>query len=88
MSMNATLDRINKLAEERSQLYRAASNGHRGDPKTISRIQEIDGRLEALWTRRRRERMMERDDIDRMIDSVYEQLYGTAAEYQERKEVA
>jgi hypothetical protein len=86
--MNATLDRINRLAEERSDLYRAATNGHRGDPKTLQRIREIDIKLESLWSRRRRERMGERDDIERVIDAVYEDLYGPSPETIERKAVA
>ncbi len=71
-----TEDRINKLSEERSELYRSAANGARGRSDVLQRIDEISREIEALWEQRRRERAGRRDGIDGMVDRVYERTYG------------
>ena len=78
--MLATIDRINAFSAERLALYRQASNGHRGDPEVIRRIQEITIELERLWDQRRRERAGRKDGIDLLVDQAYRAAYGRGYE--------
>ena len=71
-----TMGRINQLAEERSRLYRQASNGRRADPTLRQRLLEINRELDALWDQRRQERTGRREGIDLLVDQEYERLYG------------
>ena len=52
--MNETFDLIQKLATERTALYRMAGNQHLSGEQ-ISRLHEIEGRLVTLWDVHRRE---------------------------------
>jgi hypothetical protein len=74
--MKTTMDHINKLSAERSELYRLASNGHSGDTDIRQRIQDISSELDKLWQERRRELVGRREGIDGFVDRVYERLYG------------
>ncbi len=71
-----TEDRINKLSEMRSELYRSAGNGRRGRSDVLQRIDEISREIETLWEKRRRERAGRREGIDGIVDRVYERTYG------------
>jgi hypothetical protein len=71
-----TMERINRLTEERARLYRLATNGRRGDPAARERIDEITRTLDELWAQRRQERIGRREGIDRLVDRVYEEIYG------------
>lgn len=51
---DTTFDLIQKLAEERSQLYRLAAHQHLR-AEQLSRVHEIEGRLNTLWDTHRRE---------------------------------
>jgi hypothetical protein len=75
-----TIERINQLAAERAGLFRAASNGQRGDPLVLVKISAIGQELERLWDQRRVERAGRTDGIDRLIDRQYEQMYGPGEE--------
>jgi hypothetical protein len=74
--MKTTMDLINKLSAERSELYRLAGNGRRGDTDIRQRIQDISDELDKLWEQRRKELVGRREGIDGFIDRVYERLYG------------
>lgn len=50
----STLDLIQKLSNERQELYRLASQ-HRLTPEQRERLQEINRKLPILWDRHRRE---------------------------------
>ncbi|GAP62803.1 hypothetical protein ARMA_1226 [Ardenticatena maritima] len=50
----STLDLIQKLSNERQELYRLASQ-HRLTPEQRQRLQEINRQLPILWDRHRRE---------------------------------
>jgi Mg2+ and Co2+ transporter CorA len=52
--MNETFDLIQKLATERTNLYRLAGKQHLSGEQ-LSRIHEIEGRLVTLWDLHRRE---------------------------------
>jgi hypothetical protein len=71
-----TMEEINSVSVERAELYRQATNGHRGDAAVLARIKQLDVRLSSLWERRRRERAGRRDGIDRMIERSYQITYG------------
>jgi hypothetical protein len=71
-----TIERINQLTAERLALYGQASNGRRGDPEVIRRIQEITVELQRLWDQRRQERAGRRDGIDALVDHAYRVAYG------------
>ena len=71
-----TIERINQLTAERLALYGQASNGQRGDPEVIRRIQEITVELQRLWDQRRQERAGRKDGIDALVDQVYRSTYG------------
>jgi hypothetical protein len=72
-----TIDQINRLSAERSQLYRQAGNGHRGDPDVRRRIESLTQDLGILWEQRRQERAGRREGIDLLVDRAYERLYGS-----------
>lgn len=74
--MTITIDRINQLSAERSELFRRASNGRRGDPVVRDRIAAIDAELATLWQQRRTERAGRREGIDLLVDRSYAQAYG------------
>jgi len=76
----ATIERINQLAAERHELFRQATNGHRGDPVMLRRVREIVAELEQLWGERRVELAGHREAIDLLIDRAYEQAYGRGYE--------
>ena len=71
-----TMPRINELSKERGELFRLATNGHRGDPEIQRRVAEVTAELDGLWDLRRRERVGRKGAIDRLIDGVYQRLYG------------
>ncbi len=52
--MNETLDYIQKLANERIELWRLAGKQHL-TPDQAARVDEITGRLPDLWDQYRRE---------------------------------
>lgn len=53
--MNETFDLINRLSEERFNLYRLASKQHL-TVEQQSRLSEITNQLPVLWDQHRRER--------------------------------
>ncbi len=53
----STMERINRLAEERAQLYRKGSPMSESD---VERLHQLNRELEALWDRLRRERAARR----------------------------
>jgi hypothetical protein len=66
-----TIDRINRLSDERLRLYIEATS------RTLSeaerrRIGDISRELADLWEMRRREKARQRDPLDAWIDSSYE----------------
>ncbi|MEX0786311.1 MAG: hypothetical protein WD939_06720, partial [Dehalococcoidia bacterium] len=71
-----TIERINELTEERARLYRAATNGRRGDADVLQRIHEISQALDELWEQRRRERVGRLEGIDLLVEKAYERAYG------------
>ena len=75
-----TIERINELTEERSRLYRLATNGRTGDTKVLQRIAEITRALDLLWEQRRHERVGRREGIDLLVDRVYQEIYGARYE--------
>jgi hypothetical protein len=77
--VNATIDRINQLASERSRLYRQAGSARR-DTSVRERIAEITNELQTLWEARRHERAGRRDGIDLLVDLEYERIYGSGYE--------
>ena len=70
------MNRINQLSAERSELYRQRGNGRRRDANVLRRIHEVDREVNRLWDERRRERAGRLEGIDRLIDSVYQRVYG------------
>ena len=76
-----TAQRINELSTERSNLFRQAANGRRGDPAVRQRIALVSDELERLWDLRRQERAGRLEGIDRLIDSAYQRVYG--ADYED-----
>jgi len=56
-NMSAILDEINRLANERHQLYVARSNGalDMSDAEFKAKIDELTRKLERLWDQRREE---------------------------------
>ena len=78
--MTTTMNSINQLTRERLELYRQASNGHRGDADVLRRIQAIDRELKELWERRRHERAGRVEGIDAVIDAAYRSTYGRSYE--------
>jgi hypothetical protein len=71
-----TLNRINKLCRERSELYRGNGRCRLRGSALRARVAAIDGELRMLWERRRRERVGRLEGIDLLIHRVYEGLYG------------
>lgn len=71
-----SLERINQLTQERSQLYRL-QDGQRRSPAFRSLITKIGSELSALWDQRREERAGQRERIDLLIERSYERAYGT-----------
>ena len=71
-----TMQRINELSAERSQLYRLADRYRRNDTAVRNRTQEIDHEIDALWAERRRERAGRHEGIDLYIDRAYQRIYG------------
>lgn len=70
------LDQINGLSKERSELYRRAGN-HRLSGRVLRhRVRQIQGELNRLWDRRRRERAGRLDGVDLLVHQAYERLYG------------
>lgn len=53
----STMDRINRLAEERAQLYRKGGPMSEND---IRRLHQLNRELESLWDQLRRERAARR----------------------------
>ena len=51
---DTTFDQINKLANERTYLYRLTSEKHLSEAQ-LNRIHEIEGQLVTLWDVHRRE---------------------------------
>jgi hypothetical protein len=70
------LDEINRLSTERSELYREAGNHRLSGQVLRQRAGEIQGELNRLWDRRRRERAGRLEGIDLLVHQAYEQLYG------------
>lgn len=58
----STMERINRLASERNQLYRTAGPMSEGD---VQRLQRINQELEVLWVQLRRERAARRSEAQR-----------------------
>jgi hypothetical protein len=54
LGMNETLDLIQKLSNERLNLYWMAGHQHLS-PDQLSRMNELTGRLSTLWDQHRRE---------------------------------
>jgi len=72
----SVLDRINRLSEERSELYRSAGNGGLRGPALRRCVQEIQVELDRLWDQRRRHRAGRLEGIDLLVQRAYERLYG------------
>lgn len=72
----SVLDRINRLSEERSQLYRSAGNGGLCGSALRQRVHEIETELDRLWDQRRRQRAGRLEGIDLLVEPAYESLYG------------
>ena len=71
-----TIERIDKLSNERSRLYRIALESRRGDVEIKQRVAKITGELDQLWDLRRRERVGRLDGIDLLVERSYAQIYG------------
>lgn len=71
-----TMERIDRLSDERSRLYRSAVSSRRGAPNLKERIAKITGELDQLWELRRRERIGRLDGIDLLVESAYARIYG------------
>ena len=71
-----TIERIDKLSNERSRLYRIALASRRGDMELKQRVAKITGELDQLWDLRRRERVGRLDGIDLLVERSYAQIYG------------
>ncbi len=71
-----TMERIDRLSDERSRLYRSAVSSRRGAPSLKERIAKITGELDQLWELRRRERIGRLDGIDLLVESSYARIYG------------
>ena len=71
-----TIERIDKLSNERSRLYRIALESRRGDVELKQRVAKITGELDQLWDLRRRERVGRLDGIDLLVERSYAQIYG------------
>jgi hypothetical protein len=54
---DSTMERINRLAEERAQLYRKAGPMSEDD---VRRLHQLNRELESLWDQLRRERAARR----------------------------
>ncbi len=74
-----SLERINQLTQQRSQLNQA-QDGQRRNPAFRSLIAKIGGELDALWNQRRQERAGQREGIDLLIERSYESAYGPGYE--------
>ncbi len=74
--MTTTIQRIDRLSNERARLYGIALNARRGDQELSHRIKKITGDLDQLWDLRRRERVGKLDGIDLLVDRSYAQIYG------------
>ncbi len=70
-----SLERINQLTQERSQLYQI-QDGRRRNPAFKSLIAKIGGELDRLWNQRRTERAGQREGNDLLIERSYERAYG------------
>jgi hypothetical protein len=51
MTLTEIHTEIERASERRTELYRLLSQGH--DPETAAELQELNGRLEALWNEHR-----------------------------------
>ena len=71
-----TIERIDKLSNERSRLYRIALESRRGDMELKQRVAKITGELDQLWDLRRRERVGRLDGIDLLVERSYARIYG------------
>ena len=71
-----TMERINELTAERSQMYGLAGRGATHSRRRL-RIAEISSELNGLWDARRRERAGRLDGIDLLIDQENRRIYGT-----------
>ena len=76
VASTATLEQINQLTAERSQIFGLAGRGAVG-AKNRQRMAEISLELSELWDDRRRERAGRSDGIDQLIDHEYRRIYGT-----------
>jgi hypothetical protein len=72
----SVLERISRLSEERSELYRSAGNGGLGGSALRQRVHEIADELDRLWEQRRRQRAGRLEGIDLLVQRAYERLYG------------
>ncbi len=72
----SVLDQINGLSKERSELYLRAGNHQLSGQDLRQRVGEIQGELDRLWDRRRRERAGRLEGVDLLVRQAYEQLYG------------
>ena len=71
-----TIERIDKLSNERSRLYRIAKDSRRAKGTLKERVAQITGELDQLWDLRRRERIGRLDGIDLLVERSYAKIYG------------
>ena len=71
-----TIERIDHLSNERSQLYRSADSSRRAARGLKQRVANITAELDQLWERRRVERIGHLDGIDLLVEESYVSTYG------------
>jgi len=71
-----TIERIDRLSNKRSQLYRSADSSRRAARDLKQRVANITAELEQLWEQRRLERIGHLDGIDLLVEESYVSTYG------------
>ena len=73
----ATIDRINRLTNERARLYSVAMGGRPKKQNVHERISVLTSELDSLWEQRRIERVGHSEGIDLLVEQSYKQVYGS-----------
>ncbi len=71
-----TIERIDKLSDERRRLYRIAGESKRAKGELKERVAQVTAELDQLWEIRRSERIGRPDGIDLLVERSYKQIYG------------
>jgi len=71
-----TIERIDKLSNERTRLYRLGKDSRRAKGTLKERVAQITAELDQLWDLRRLERIGRPEGIDLLVERSYAQIYG------------